>query len=208
MNARRGGDLPSFALEPNLGRLPVLESHDGGPGGEFFRSIGCCKDMASVQEFATLVVEIVGVILVRKEDSIDGGQLSHGEGRADGGFETESRHDGKLGPSWTEGGVREEYDAVYGEDDGRGGDVGDGNVGHGGTIEGEVRLRVGRKKEIGSRTRWSDLGWVFETSDSGAGLCCSVRTRLIPNHGNQRDWEAFCLQPWDTALAFAQGLGL
>lgn len=86
MNARRRGDPPSFALKPNLGRLPVLESHDGGPGSKFFRSIGCCEDVSSVQEFSTLVVEIVGVILVRKEDGVDGGQLSEGESRLDGGF--------------------------------------------------------------------------------------------------------------------------
>jgi hypothetical protein len=131
VSARRGSDLELLPLERDLGRLPVLETSDGGPRSEILRSIGRGEDVATVEELAAFVVEVIGMVFVREKDGVDGGELGEGKGRVDGRREGEVWGDGELGTSWAEDRVGEEDDVVDSDESRGGGDVGDGNLGHG-----------------------------------------------------------------------------
>jgi hypothetical protein len=130
MGARRGGDLPLLALDRRLGRLPVLETDDGGPGGEVLCSVWGGKDLASVKELATFVVEIVRVVLVREEDGVNDGELGKGESGVDRSLKGEARHKREFGASRAEDGIRDEDDVVDGDEGRSRSDVSDGNPGH------------------------------------------------------------------------------
>jgi hypothetical protein len=113
MGARRGGDLPLLALDRRLGRLPVLETDDGGPGGEVLCS-----------------VEIVRVVRVREEDGVNDGELGKGESGVDRSLEGEARYKREFGASRAEDGIRDEDDVVDGDEGRSRSDVGDGDPGH------------------------------------------------------------------------------
>jgi hypothetical protein len=159
VNARRSGDLPSLPSEHDLGRLPVLETSDGRPRSEVLGSIGRGEDMSTVEELTAFVVEVIGMVFVREEDCVDGGELGEGESRVHGRLDAEVWGDGEFGMSRAEGWVGEEYDVVDSEEGCGGGDMGDGDLWHG--------VRRGRV-----------LGWTAAVDGEGVAAVDEVCVKL------------------------------
>ena len=69
--AGRGSDVEHFSCDANISLLPVAETKNTGPGGEVLCAIVGCYYVTAVEESASELIEVIGVVLVTQENGVD-----------------------------------------------------------------------------------------------------------------------------------------
>lgn len=75
MLAWRTGDTEVLAADQLLNCLPGLEADDAGPRSQVLGTVRSGEDAAAVKELSAQGVEVVDMVFVAKEHSIDGREV-------------------------------------------------------------------------------------------------------------------------------------
>lgn len=126
MLTRRRGDVERLAADINIFFFPVLETERAWSRSEVLCAVIRGENVSSIEKLATELIEVVGVVLVTQENSVDVWKLVHLDGRIIMDLERSgSWNRGPFRASWRKEGIGEEVDAVDAQDSGGRADVSD-----------------------------------------------------------------------------------
>lgn len=107
----RGGDVELLATHRERDGFPGLQAVNARPGCEVLRAVYGSKDVAAIEESSAEVVEVINVVFVAQEHSIDRWKLFEMQaGVVVNGKCDEAKI--KSTASWREEGVSEQVDSV------------------------------------------------------------------------------------------------